>query len=135
MYVGVGLYVKNSVEAAAFYMKTLGLELGYHVRNEDGSYFHSELNLDGKPVLSVVEGKGGCERNVVQLGIELDSPDEVRRVFDAFCADGARVEQPVGELPWSACAASVVDRYGVRWYFSAQSHRPEDDFDPRDSQG
>lgn len=128
--IGIGLYVKNSAEAVDFYMKTLGMTLGYHVRNKDGSYFHSELHMGGAVALCVVEGKAEHADTVAQLGIELDSPDDVRRVFDAFVADGAKVDMPVCELPWSPCAASVIDRFGAWWYFSANSHRPEEDFQP-----
>lgn len=133
MNVGVGLYVKNSKEAVELYKKALGLELGYHVKNEDGSYFHSELCKDGQPVVSVVEGKGSKDESIIQLGIELESPEEVKKVFDTFCEDGAKIDMDICELPWSPCAASVVDRFGVWWYFSALSHRPEEDFDPKDS--
>jgi len=31
----VGLYVKNSVEAVELYKAVFGLELGYHVLNDD----------------------------------------------------------------------------------------------------
>jgi PhnB protein len=36
---------------------------------------------------------------------------------------------PIGELPWSPCAASIVDKFGVWWYLSAASHRPPEDYD------
>lgn len=118
MTISTGVYVKNSVEAANLYMKAFGLELGYHVRNEDGSFFHSDLVKDGKPVISVVEGKGSDDESIVQLGLAFDSPEEVRRVYDIFVEDGAKIDFPIGELPWSKCAASVVDRFGVWWYFT-----------------
>lgn len=133
MNIGIGVYVKNSREAVDFYIKTLGLELGYHVKNDDGSYFHSELYKDGKIILCVVEGKSEKSDSVVQLGIEFSTPDEVRAVYDAFCHDKATVDMPICELPWSPCAASIIDKFGVWWYFSALSHRPADDFDPNAS--
>ena len=102
-----------------------------HVKNDDGSYYHSELCKDGKPMLSVVEGKGSDAESIIQLGIEFDSPDEVRRVYEMFCNDGAKVDMAICELPWSPCAASVIDRFGVWWYFSSLSHKPGDDFDPK----
>ncbi len=131
MRVGIGVYVKNSSEAVEFYQKVFGLELGYHVKNEDGSYYHSELNKDGEAVLSVVEGKGSERESIAQLGIEFEKAEEVQRIYDMFCEDGAVIDIPIGELPWSPCAASVIDRFGVWWYFSSQSHLPADDFDPK----
>ncbi len=130
MGVGVGLYVKNSAEAVDFYCKAFHLTLGYHVKNEDGSFYHSELNKGEQGMLSVVEGKGDTD-NIIQLGIEFDTPEEVERVYKLFCEDGAKVDMPVRELPWTPCAASVIDKFGVWWYFSALSHRPADDFDPK----
>ena len=126
MHISNGLYVKNSAEAVDFYTKTFHLTLGYHMKNEDGSYFHSELCKDGKEVFSVVEGQGSDEESIIQLGIEMESAEEVKRVYDCFLKDGAKVDLEIGELPWSPCAASVIDRFGVWWYFATQSHQPED---------
>ena len=49
MNIGIGLYVRNSAEAVRFYQEVFELELGYHVKNPDGSYFHSELCKNGEP--------------------------------------------------------------------------------------
>ncbi|HBG01333.1 MAG TPA: VOC family protein, partial [Firmicutes bacterium] len=52
---GIGVYAIGSKEAVELYRNAFGLELGYHVLNEDGSYFHSELLKDGEPFLAVAE--------------------------------------------------------------------------------
>lgn len=126
MFVGVGLYVKNSAEAVEFYKEAFGLELGYHVKNPDGSYFHSELVKDGGAVLSVVEGDYPASQ-LVQLGIELESAADVRRAYDLLI-DGGKIITEIGELPWSDCAALVMDKFGVTWFISSGSHRPADDW-------
>ena len=54
---GVGIYVKNSPKAVELYKSAFGLELGYHVLNDDGTYYHSELTKDGEEFCSVVEAK------------------------------------------------------------------------------
>jgi len=80
--IGYGLYVKNSVEAVELYQDVFGLELGYHVKNPDGSYFHSELYKEGKEMLSVVEAKGNSAvEHTVQLGVTLASEAEVQRAY------------------------------------------------------
>lgn len=76
-------------------------------------------------MLSVVEGKGSDDESIIQLGIKFDTQEEVKKVYDIFCEDGAKIDIPIGELPWSPCAASVIDRFGVWWYFSASSHQPD----------
>ena len=130
MRIGTGLYVKNSVEAVALYREAFGLELGYHVLNPDGSYFHSELNRDGKEIFSVIEAqRGKAAEHTVQVSVILDSEDEVQKAFALLC-EGGVVESPIGPLPWSPCAATVVDRFGVWWYISAPQHYPAADYDP-----
>ena len=133
MMVGVGLYVKNSAEAVKRYCEAFGLELGYNVKNPDGSFYHSELCRDGSPVLSVVEKDvAAAPESKVQLGIEMEDDAAVQRAFDML-KEGGTIDMPVRELPWSPCAASVIDKFGIWWYFSALSHRPADDFDPKDT--
>ena len=72
MNIGIGLYVKNSVEAVELYKEAFGLDLGYHVKNPDGTYFHSELYKHGKEFLSVVEAPNdNIGEYTVQLGLPL----------------------------------------------------------------
>ena len=40
---GCTIYVKGSVEAVEFYQKAFNIMLGYHVKNENGTYAHAEL--------------------------------------------------------------------------------------------
>lgn len=130
MEIGTGLYVKNSVEAVELYKEVFGLELGYHVKNPDGTYFHSELYKNGREVLAVVESSNNhTEEHAVQLGVTFDSEDEVQKAYDLLKEDGI-IETPIGPLPWSPCAASVIDRFGVWWYITAPQHHPPDDYNP-----
>ena len=127
---GLGLYVKNSVEAVELYREVFGLELGYHVKNADGSYFHSELYRDGKEVLSVVESTDDVHANTVAcLGYTFDTEEALHHAFDRL-SEGGKVKMPIQELPWSPCAAEVIDKFGVWWYLTTPQHRPPDDFQP-----
>ena len=130
MKLGVGVYVKNSVEAVNLYREAFGLELGYHVKNPDGTYFHSELNKNGQEILTVVESSNeNVQEHTVQLGIIFDNEAEVQNAF-ALLSNGGTVKTPIGPMPWTPCAAEVVDRFGVLWYITAPQHRPPDDYDP-----
>lgn len=127
---GVGLYVKGSREAAALYQEAFGAELGYHVLNEDGTFFHSELHVKGEPLCSVVEAKEPVAGyNPVELGYTFDTREALERAFDLLAA-GGRVDLPLCELPWSPWAAEVTDRFGVRWFLTLMQHRPPEDFKP-----
>ncbi|MGI6664611.1 MAG: VOC family protein [Christensenellaceae bacterium] len=130
MQIGIGVYIKNSTEAVAFYQEVFGLELGYHVKNPDGTYFHSELYKDDQEILSVVEAsEHSAEENIVQLGMTLDSAAAVERAY-ALLSEGGTIKTPLGPLPWSPCAAEVKDKFGVWWYITAPQHQPPDDYDP-----
>ena len=56
-FLGVGIYVKNSPKAIEMYCSAFGLEMGYHVLNDDNTYYHSDLLKDGDIFCSVVEAK------------------------------------------------------------------------------
>lgn len=129
--IGIGIYVKNSPKAIALYQSAFGLELGYHVLNADGTYFHSELNKKGEPFCSVVESKQDtyAERHPIELGVNFEHRAELEHAFRLLSEDG-KVEMETVELPWSPCAAIVIDSFGVRWFLSLPQHKPSDDWRP-----
>ena len=131
--IGIGIYVKDSPRTIALYQAAFGLQLGYHVLNKDGTYFHSELNRNGEPFCSVVEAKQDTytERQPVELGVTFDTRAELEHAF-TLLSEGGRVELPICELPWSPCAAIVNDRFGVRWFLSLPQHKPADDWSPEE---
>lgn len=129
MPIGIGLRIKNSAEAVKTYIEAFGLELGYHVLNDDGSFFHSELVKNGEELLSVVEWKSAGGENPVQLGFTFETRRELEHAFSVL-RQGGEVTLDICELPWSPCAAEVTDRFGVNWYLTLQQHRPPEDFVP-----
>ena len=129
--IGIGIYVQDSPKAIALYQAAFNLTLGYHVLNSDGTYFHSELHRNGKPFCSVVEAKEltFADRHPIELGVSFSSRDDLLRAFTLLSAEG-RVEMEIGELPWSPCAAIVIDRFSVRWFLSLPQHKPPEDWSP-----
>ncbi len=135
MRAGIGIYVKNSAAAVALYLEAFGLELGYHVKNPDGSYYHSELWYEGTEILDVIESnKTEFTNNMVQVSMILDDAAAVQHAYDLL-REGGTVETPIGPLPWSPCAAVLRDRFGVWWYISAPQHYPDESFDPASTPG
>lgn len=134
MSIGIGIYVKHSKEAVELYCNVFGLELGYHVLNKDGNYFHSELLKDGVPFLAVAEandvnlpnGINLSYDNPVEMGYTVKSKEDFYRIFSILREEG-KVIMDVCELPWSPLAAVVMDKYGARWYITLPQHRPEDE--------
>lgn len=135
MVFGIGLNVRNSKEAVALYCQAFNLQLGYHMLNEDGSYFHSELSSsEGEPALSVVEAPKDSPDpvgNPVELGHFFQSREDLERAL-GLLRKGGRVTMEPRKLPWSPWAACVIDRFGVRWFLSLPNHRPPEDFKPGD---
>ncbi len=130
MRTGIGIYVKDSAAAVALYQEAFGLELGYHVKNPDGSFYHSELYHDGVEIIDVIEAtETDLKDNIVQVYIILDTEAEVQKAYDLLGKNGT-IETPIGPLPWSPCAATLKDRFGVWWYISSPQHYPDEDFDP-----
>ncbi|MBQ4265255.1 MAG: hypothetical protein IJB85_07060 [Clostridia bacterium] len=131
--IGIGIYVKNSPKAISLYQAAFGLELGYHVLNKDGTYFHSELLRHSKPFCSVVEAKQDtyADNHPIELGVNFDTRNELERAF-TLLSDGGRVHMEIGELPWSPCAAIVSDQFGVKWFLTMPQHKPAEDWSPED---
>lgn len=128
MRMGLQVYIQKSDEAALFYQKAFGATLGYHVKNPDGTFFHAELYLDGQPMLALSESRSdiGAKNSkgytptdypIMNFGINLDSEEAVKRAYAVLIEDGD-ILLPLGSLPWSACCANVIDKYGVFWYIS-----------------
>lgn len=127
---GIGIYVKNSKEAVALYCEAFGFELGYHVLNDEGNYYHSELVKDGQPYLAVAEASedtlpGGMNMaytNPVELGYTAENNEDFDRAYTLLKEQG-KILMEACELPWSPWAATVMDKYGVRWYITLPQHR------------
>ena len=133
--IGVGIYVKNSPKAISLYQEAFDLDLGYHVLNKDGTYFHSELHRNGEAFCSVVEAKQDtyADRHPIELGVEFDEREKMVRAFELL-SDGGRVDMKICELPWSPCAAIVTDQFGVKWFLTMPQHRPADEWSPEDEE-
>lgn len=132
MTLGATLYLNNSVEAVSFYMKAFGMSLGYHAKNEAGSYLHAELMKDGKTIFAVSESSDetiaramlNARWPTMSLGVNLDNEDELKYAY-ALLIEGGHILRPLGPLPWTPLSADVVDRYGVCWYLHVSQHRPD----------
>lgn len=129
--IGIGIYVKNSPKAIELYKAAFGLELGYHVLNNDGTYFHSELMKNGEAFCSVVEAKQDTytDRHPIELGVTFCTRNELETAF-TILSNGGEIELDICELPWSPCAAIVIDCFGVKWFLSEPQHKPAEDWKP-----
>jgi PhnB protein len=128
MKIGLQVYVQRSAEAIKFYQKAFGATLGYNVRNDDGTFMHAELYLDGQLLIALSESSSDVGiKNVknysptdyptMNFGVNLDSEEAVKNAYDVLI-EGGNILLPLGPLPWSISCANVVDKFGVFWYIS-----------------
>ncbi len=121
------VYVKNSFEAAETYCKAFGAEITREFKNEDNTiYEHCELSVNGEGFLALAEAKNPCDINMVHKHkwetmtfnvFEMGTEDAVYNAFQVL-SDGGVIIEPIGELPWSKCCATIIDKYGVCWWIS-----------------
>jgi uncharacterized glyoxalase superfamily protein PhnB len=126
---GATLYVKNSIEAVEFYKNAFGMTLGYNERNPDGTFLHAALIRDGDEIFAVSESQNDnlveimlksslkYSRPTMSLGVNFNNKEEVQKAYKILSV-GGNVLFPLGSLPWSECAADVVDKFGICWYIA-----------------
>lgn len=121
------VYVKNSLDAANVYCDAFGAEITRAFMDEEGKgYIHCELSVQGEGFLALAEAKNPCDVQFVHKMkwetmtfnvFEMGSEEAVHHAFEVLSRDGAVLE-PVHQLPWSTCCATVIDKFGVCWWLS-----------------
>lgn len=121
------VYVKNSIEAVKMYCEAFGAEVTLEMRNEaNDAYEHCVLSVNGEPFLAAAEAANPCDINAVHREkwqtmtfneFEMGTEEAVHKAFRVL-SDGGVVIDPIGELPWSKCCVTVIDKYGVCWWIA-----------------
>ena len=121
------VYVNNSMEAAAMYCRAFGAEITFEIKNEaENAYEHCELSVNGEGFLAVAEAKAPCDVSLTHKekwqtmtfnAFDMGSEAAVWNAFHIL-REGGVVLEPIHELAWSKCCATVIDKYGVCWWIS-----------------
>ncbi len=121
------VYVENSLEAAKMYCDAFGAEITLEMKNPQGTaYEHCELSVNGEGFLALAEAENPCDVQMVHKlkwetmtfnVFEMGSEEAVRHAFQVLSGGGV-VIHPIHALPWSACCATVIDKFGVCWWIS-----------------
>lgn len=112
-------YVKGSVAAVALYQKAFDAKLTCEYKHEDGSYYHSELDIYGQ-CLAVSEDKSSVEKGgpgtTMQFCIHFDEKDK-DKVIHAYevLKEDADIRFPLGPCDYSSLMVDLVDKFGIRW--------------------
>lgn len=113
------VYVKGSIEAVKLYQKAFDAVLGYNVKNENGTFYHSELNVYGQ-IISVAERTDNNSEcitgNTMQFCLQFSKGEEalVEKAYNIL-ADNARILLPLGPCDYSTHMTDLIDKFGVRW--------------------
>lgn len=110
------IYVKGSVEAVEFYKEAFDATLGFNVKSSDGTYYHSELDVDGQ-IIAVAEADG--ERitgNTMQFCLQYgkSEEDKLMKVYEVL-KKNAEIFFPLGPCDFSPCMADFIDKFGIHW--------------------
>ena len=115
-------YVNGSDKAVRLYEEAFGARLTASYPNDDGTFFHAELDIEGE-ILAVSERnsmyaiEGGTETgNVMQFCLEYGEGGEekVKKAYSTL-KEGAKVHFPLAECEYSPLMFDLTDRFGVRW--------------------
>lgn len=117
------VYVKGSKEAVALYQKAFDAKLISEYKNDDGSYYHSELDVYGQ-ILAVSEAsysgtfadEARTTGNIMQFCLHFgdEEIENVKKSFEILKTD-SQILFPLGPCDYSKCLVDLIDKFGVRW--------------------
>ena len=128
MKTGCQIYVKGSVEAAAFYREALNLTLGMNFMADDGTYAHASLMSGEREILAIAESNGTHSHSIQDNKCpvmtfncyELGSKGAVIHAYNVLSQRALNNYNPDGptSVPWSELCFSLVDKFGVHWWIA-----------------
>jgi len=127
--------VNNYNEAVKFYSDVFGMKETEHhgeprMELNGKLFFHlREVKSDEAETFLRVSyyynDKFEYDDKMLSCGIEFETEDEVRTVYEKILSDGGRERyHSIITLPWSPCSADVIDKYGVNWGITMPQEAP-----------
>ena len=116
-------YVTGSDKAVILYQKAFDATLISSYLNNDGTFFHAELDIQGQ-ILAVAErnseyaisdGKA-ITGNIMQFCLHYGKGNEnmVKKAYDVL-KENAKILIPLAPCEYSPLMADLIDQYGIRW--------------------
>lgn len=115
-------YVIQSDKAVALYQKAFDAVLISSYLNEDGTFFHSELDIQGE-ILAVAERNSlyaidgqSVTGNIMQFCLHYGegNEDKVRKAYEVLKED-AKILMPLAPCEFSSLMTDFIDKFGIRW--------------------
>lgn len=117
------IYVNNCKEALEYYKEIFGGEIknvqmsdGIEMfKGLEGKVIHSELHINNDCIMYFVDVlQGEKEVGDNHLLLELDSEEEINRIYQALSKDGS-ITFKLQKTFWGAFHAVLTDCYGNTW--------------------
>ena len=115
-------YVTRSDEAVALYQEAFDAALLCSYPNEDGTFFHAELDIEGE-ILAVAEQNPEylmngetVTGNAMQFCLHYGEGNEekVQKAYEVLKMD-AKILVPLAPCEFSSLMTDIIDKYGIRW--------------------
>ncbi|NLL76750.1 MAG: VOC family protein [Clostridiales bacterium] len=112
-------YVKGSNKAVELYVKAFNAVLGDNVKSPDGTFYHSELDVNGH-ILAISEANDGMEERITGNTMQFcfhygeGNEDKVKHAYEAL-KEGSKILFPLGPCDFSPLCADFIDKFGIRW--------------------
>jgi PhnB protein len=116
-------YVTRSNEAVALYQEAFDAVLICSYPNEDGTFLHAELDIEGE-ILAVSErnseyaitDKETITGNTMQFCLHYGEGNEekVQKAYDILKID-AKILMPLAPCDFSPLMTDFIDKFGIRW--------------------
>ncbi len=116
--------VMNCSDALDFYKLVFGGEIkmvktadsSEMFKGHEGKIMHSELHIAPNCVLYFTDLFGeGTEHTNIQLVLEMDSKEQIEKVYSELTKEGATVIFELQKAFWGAYHAVVKDKFAVTW--------------------
>ncbi|MBU8598787.1 VOC family protein [Shouchella clausii] len=118
------LRIENCKEEIEYYQNVFGGEIkntqlsdGIEMfKGHEGKYIHAELHINENCILYMADvfGQKTIQGSHILLGPDLDSEEEITRIYNELSKDG-EVQMELQDTFWGAKHAIVKDRNGVSW--------------------
>jgi PhnB protein len=117
------IFVENCKEALDYYKEVFGGEIknvqladGKEMfKGFEGKIIHSELHINDDCVMYLVDILNDSHKGInVHLLLEMDSEEEINRVYSALIKDGS-AKFELQKTFWGAYHAVVTDCFGNTW--------------------
>jgi PhnB protein len=116
--------IENCKEAIEYYLEVFGGEIknaqladGIEMfKGHEGKYIHAELHINEGCIIYFADifGENAVKESNILLGPDLDSEEEINRLYDVLSKDG-QVKMELQDTFWGAKHAIVSDKNGITW--------------------